>query len=118
MKAADKCSNVCVLRVSVCVGVCVCVLVCVYVSVYLSIYEYYNCCYAFRLPPYHNEHLCAGRSADNGQLLDRRYLLCPSSVTIGHLKKLIRLKFDLPPTYRVSEHNNMMMIIIIIIIIM
>ncbi|KAK2161044.1 hypothetical protein LSH36_122g06025 [Paralvinella palmiformis] len=55
-----------------------------------------------KLPPYHNEHLCSARTSDNGQILDRRYLLCPSNVTIGHLKKLIRLKFDLPTTYRVD----------------
>lgn len=34
-------------------------------------------------------------SNDEGDV-DARYLLCPCSLTIGHLKKFIRCKFDLP----------------------
>ncbi|KAL5103109.1 Polycomb complex protein BMI-1-A [Taenia crassiceps] len=31
------------------------------------------------------------------------YLLCPPSLTVGHLEKLVRLKFDLPPTQHAVE---------------
>ena len=36
---------------------------------------------------------------------DKRYLLCPGGMSIGHLKKFLRLKFDLLPKYEVSRCN-------------
>ncbi|KAK7109711.1 polycomb group protein Psc-like [Littorina saxatilis] len=33
---------------------------------------------------------------------DRRYLLCPSDVTIGHLKKFVRIKFGLQEKYQID----------------
>ena len=33
---------------------------------------------------------------------DVRYLLCPAGVCVGHLKKFVRVKFDIPPKYKVS----------------
>lgn len=33
---------------------------------------------------------------------DCRYLLCPASVTVAHLKKFIRMKFSLSPRYKID----------------
>ena len=35
------------------------------------------------------------------QKRDIRYLLCPAAVSVGHLKKFLRLKYDLPVNYQV-----------------
>ncbi|OWF54297.1 polycomb complex protein BMI-1-A-like [Mizuhopecten yessoensis] len=37
---------------------------------------------------------------------DVRYLQCPAAVTIGHLKKFIRMKFDLPPRYKIDIFHS------------
>lgn len=40
------------------------------------------------------------------QQRDIRYLQCPAAVSVAHLKKFIRLKFDLPPKYTVRGNNK------------
>ncbi|PVD30501.1 hypothetical protein C0Q70_09768 [Pomacea canaliculata] len=42
------------------------------------------------------------RPASRRKAGDRRYLLCPVEVSIGHLKKFIRLKFSLPQHYQID----------------
>ncbi|XP_069110650.1 polycomb complex protein BMI-1-like [Argopecten irradians] len=37
---------------------------------------------------------------------DVRYLQCPAAVTIGHLKKFIRMKFDLPSRYKIDIFHS------------
>ncbi|CAG5120076.1 unnamed protein product, partial [Candidula unifasciata] len=36
---------------------------------------------------------------------DRRYLLCPSEVTVHHLKKFIRIKFHLSDSYKIEMYR-------------
>ncbi|XP_046571034.1 polycomb group RING finger protein 2-like [Haliotis rubra] len=49
------------------------------------------------------EHLKKGISSPkNGENRDVRYLQCPAAVTISHLKKFIRLKYDLPLNYQID----------------
>nr|KAG5694232.1 hypothetical protein BaRGS_035336 [Batillaria attramentaria] len=42
------------------------------------------------------------RKSARNKAADRRYLLCPADVSIGHLKKFIRLKFNLPDNYQID----------------
>ncbi|XP_064648455.1 polycomb complex protein BMI-1-like isoform X4 [Lineus longissimus] len=39
---------------------------------------------------------------DKKEAPDRRYLLCPAAVTVGHLKKFIKMKFDLTPNHLIQ----------------
>ncbi|XP_046325876.2 polycomb group protein Psc-like [Haliotis rufescens] len=41
-------------------------------------------------------------SPKNGENRDVRYLQCPAAVTVSHLKKFIRLKYDLPLNYQID----------------
>ncbi|XP_067649645.1 polycomb group RING finger protein 2-like [Haliotis asinina] len=41
-------------------------------------------------------------SPKNGENRDIRYLQCPAAVTVSHLKKFIRLKYDLPLNYQID----------------
>ncbi|XP_033762215.1 protein suppressor 2 of zeste-like [Pecten maximus] len=40
------------------------------------------------------------------QTIDVRYLLCPAAVTIGNLKKFLRLKFSLADTYLIDLYHE------------
>ncbi|XP_069110649.1 polycomb group protein Psc-like [Argopecten irradians] len=40
------------------------------------------------------------------QTIDTRYLLCPAAVTIGNLKKFLRLKFSLADTYLIDLYHE------------
>lgn len=56
------------------------------------------------------DYLICQRVSPAFQAGDRRYLLCPVEVSIGHLKKFIRLKFSLPQHYQVPythTHTHM-----------
>ncbi|KAK2191145.1 hypothetical protein NP493_59g05000 [Ridgeia piscesae] len=58
-----------------------------------------------RLPPFKAASLANGnRTQDRGS--DRRHLLCPAAVTVGHLKKFVRLKFELAPHYNVEVFHS------------
>ncbi|ELT94511.1 hypothetical protein CAPTEDRAFT_227017 [Capitella teleta] len=37
---------------------------------------------------------------------DKRFLLCPSAITIGHLKKFIQMKFELPDSFQISIYHS------------
>ena len=37
------------------------------------------------------------------QVNDRRYLFCPARMTVGHLKRFLRCKLDLPPSIEVCK---------------
>jgi len=37
------------------------------------------------------------------QVNDRRYLFCPARMTVGHLKRFLRCKLDLPPSIEVCQ---------------
>ncbi|KAK3102322.1 hypothetical protein FSP39_010446 [Pinctada imbricata] len=43
---------------------------------------------------------------ENKKNRDCRYLLCPAAVTIGHLKKFIRLKFNLCDAYQIEIYHT------------
>lgn len=43
---------------------------------------------------------------DKLQQRDIRYLQCPAAVSVAHLKKFIRLKFDLPPKYTIDIYHS------------
>ncbi|XP_050418632.2 uncharacterized protein LOC126831998 [Patella vulgata] len=47
-----------------------------------------------------------GIDNSNAQITDRRYLLCPSAVTVEHLKKFIRLKFAVPTKYQIQFYHT------------
>lgn len=40
------------------------------------------------------------------EVMDRRYLQCPAAVTIGHLKKFIRMKFNLCDRYQIDIYHT------------
>ncbi|ESO82102.1 hypothetical protein LOTGIDRAFT_135322 [Lottia gigantea] len=37
---------------------------------------------------------------------DKRYLLCPSGVTVGHLKKFITVKFSVPSKFKIQFYHS------------
>lgn len=37
---------------------------------------------------------------------DVRYLQCPAGITVGLLKKFIRIKFDLPPSHKIDMYHS------------
>ncbi|XP_041365679.1 polycomb complex protein BMI-1-like [Gigantopelta aegis] len=41
-----------------------------------------------------------------GEKRDIRYLLCPAAVSVGHLKKFLRLKYDLPVNYQIDIYHT------------
>lgn len=58
-----------------------------------------------RLPPFKAaSHSNGDRKEDAGS--DMRHLLCPAAVTVGHLKKFVRLKFELAPHYNVEVFHS------------
>ncbi|XP_062592411.1 polycomb complex protein BMI-1-A-like [Saccostrea cucullata] len=49
------------------------------------------------------------KDSDNPNRLqqqDIRYLQCPAAVAVAHLKKFIRMKFDLPPKYMIDIYHS------------
>ncbi|XP_048756046.1 polycomb complex protein BMI-1-A-like isoform X2 [Ostrea edulis] len=48
----------------------------------------------------------APNNSDKLQQRDIRYLQCPAAVSVAHLKKFIRLKFDLPPKYTIDIYHS------------
>ncbi|XP_061186065.1 polycomb complex protein BMI-1-A-like isoform X2 [Saccostrea echinata] len=52
---------------------------------------------------------CTKKDPDNPNRLqqqDIRYLQCPAAVAVAHLKKFIRMKFDLPPKYMIDIYHS------------
>ncbi|CAI9726771.1 complex BMI-1-like [Octopus vulgaris] len=45
---------------------------------------------------------CCHHQEESDRVSDCRYLLCPASVTVAHLKKFIRMKFSLSPRYKID----------------
>ncbi|KAJ8025333.1 Polycomb complex protein BMI-1 [Holothuria leucospilota] len=43
-----------------------------------------------------------GDLGDNDDMVHKRYLRCPAAVCVKHIKKFIRNKFDLKPTYQIE----------------
>ncbi|KAL5006295.1 hypothetical protein ScPMuIL_015101 [Solemya velum] len=51
------------------------------------------------------DHSCFGKRKQVGPA-DRRFLKCPAAVTIGHLKKFIRMKFSLCDRYQIDVYHT------------
>jgi polycomb group RING finger protein 4 len=61
-----------------------------------------------RLPPLAKMHLVGlkGLKSSSEKIRDQRYLLCPSALTVGHLQRFLREKFDLPKTLKVDIYHS------------
>ncbi|XP_064613882.1 polycomb group protein Psc-like isoform X2 [Liolophura sinensis] len=44
--------------------------------------------------------------ADSNPRVDIRYLQCPAAVTVSHIKKFVRLKYDLSPLYKIDIFHS------------
>ncbi|XP_063421667.1 polycomb complex protein BMI-1-like isoform X1 [Mytilus trossulus] len=55
-----------------------------------------------------SEHLETTVDSDPDKLKEKdiRYLLCPAGVCVGHLKKFVRLKFDIPKKYKIDVYHS------------
>ncbi|PIK51881.1 putative polycomb complex protein BMI-1-like [Apostichopus japonicus] len=43
-----------------------------------------------------------GSESDKNEIIDKRYLRCPAAVCVKHIKKFIRNKFNLKPSYEIE----------------
>ncbi|KAL3832222.1 hypothetical protein ACJMK2_023882 [Sinanodonta woodiana] len=52
-------------------------------------------------PPYK-----PGKTEQKTESVDRRYLLCPGSITVGHLKKFLRMKYNLCDRFQIDVFHT------------